>query len=134
MLWPSGLERGAGEGSNHEHAEASRLKLSHSATWHCLPGCGLGQVVGMIIGHNVEDYTNIRCRSRRSTQSPADTYNCRQVLSVLDMTTECQTGQGEDEAMGLHLILSTVRSAINYELEHRLTKSQNNVSKIPGPD
>ena len=40
--------------------------------------------------------------------SPADTYNhCQQVLAVLDMTTECQTGTGEDEAVGLHLILST---------------------------
>ena len=38
------------KGSNHEHAEASRLKLSHGATWHCLLGCGLGEVVGMIIG------------------------------------------------------------------------------------
>ena len=29
---------------------ASQLSLAHSATWHCLMVCGLGEVVGMIIG------------------------------------------------------------------------------------
>lgn len=30
--------------------EPSQLSLAHSATWHCLMGCGLGEVLGVIIG------------------------------------------------------------------------------------
>ena len=30
--------------------KASHLSLAHSATWHCLLGCGIGEVVGVIIG------------------------------------------------------------------------------------
>lgn len=40
------------ETQQHEHAHAeedSNIKLAFSATWHCLMGCGLGEVVGMII-------------------------------------------------------------------------------------
>ncbi len=33
---------------------ASQLSLAHSATWHCLMGCGLGEVVGVIIGTALE--------------------------------------------------------------------------------
>jgi len=29
---------------------ASQLSLAHSATWHCLMGCGFGEVMGVIIG------------------------------------------------------------------------------------
>ena len=39
---------------DHGHAKESRLSLSHSATWHCLMGCGLGEVVGVIIGTALE--------------------------------------------------------------------------------
>ena len=39
----------------HNHGEdvldkGAQLSLAHSATWHCLMGCGLGEVVGVIIG------------------------------------------------------------------------------------
>jgi len=42
---------------HHDHNDgedapdkASRLRLAHSTTWHCLLGCGIGEVVGVIIG------------------------------------------------------------------------------------
>ncbi len=41
----------------HDHSDdhhvpdnESQLGLAHSATWHCLLGCGIGEVVGVIIG------------------------------------------------------------------------------------
>ncbi len=47
--------------NDHEHAShghlpdtASQLSLAHSATWHCLMGCGVGEVVGVIIGTALE--------------------------------------------------------------------------------
>ena len=39
---------------NHVPETASQLSLAHSATWHCLMGCGLGEVVGVIIGTALE--------------------------------------------------------------------------------
>jgi hypothetical protein len=36
--------------STHSSDDASKLSLAHSATWHCLMGCGLGEVLGVIIG------------------------------------------------------------------------------------
>ncbi len=45
--------------NNHQHDHSddhhapdkeSQLGLAHSATWHCLLGCGIGEVVGVIIG------------------------------------------------------------------------------------
>ncbi len=36
--------------STHSSDNASKLSLAHSATWHCLMGCGLGEVLGVIIG------------------------------------------------------------------------------------
>jgi hypothetical protein len=43
------------QGHHHTHStrssdNASQLSLAHSATWHCLMGCGLGEVAGVIIG------------------------------------------------------------------------------------
>ncbi len=47
------------EGMSQEHVHGddqhmfdrrSQLRLAHSATWHCLLGCGIGEVVGVIIG------------------------------------------------------------------------------------
>ncbi len=42
--------------NNHVHSAniASQLSLAHSATWHCLMGCGIGEVVGVIIGTALE--------------------------------------------------------------------------------
>ena len=42
--------------ASHSHVSdtASQLSLAHSATWHCLMGCGLGEVVGVIIGTALE--------------------------------------------------------------------------------
>ncbi len=42
--------------TSHSHVSdtASQLSLAHSATWHCLMGCGLGEVVGVIIGTALE--------------------------------------------------------------------------------
>ena len=42
--------------ASHGHLPdtASQLSLAHSATWHCLMGCGLGEVVGVIIGTALE--------------------------------------------------------------------------------
>ena len=47
--------------AGHDHSDnahlpdnASQLSLAHSATWHCLMGCGLGEVVGFIIGTALE--------------------------------------------------------------------------------
>ncbi len=47
--------------NDHKHAAhghlsdtTSQLSLAHSATWHCLMGCGLGEVVGVIIGTALE--------------------------------------------------------------------------------
>lgn len=37
-------------GTEHKHAGASQLGLAHSATLHCLLGCGIGEVAGVIIG------------------------------------------------------------------------------------
>lgn len=34
----------------HSHNNESQLRLAHSATWHCLMGCGIGEVVGVVIG------------------------------------------------------------------------------------
>ncbi len=44
------------EHNNHGHLPdtASQLSLAHSATWHCLMGCGLGEVMGVIIGTALE--------------------------------------------------------------------------------
>jgi len=36
--------------STHSSDNASQLSLAHGATWHCLMGCGLGEVTGVIIG------------------------------------------------------------------------------------
>ncbi len=36
--------------STHSPDNAAQLSLAHSATWHCLMGCGLGEVMGVIIG------------------------------------------------------------------------------------
>ncbi|MBC7923846.1 MAG: DUF4396 domain-containing protein [Ferruginibacter sp.] len=33
-----------------DNAEPSPWRLALSATWHCLLGCGLGEVLGMVIG------------------------------------------------------------------------------------
>ena len=42
---------------DHHHAHGTRspdnisqLSLAHSATWHCLMGCGLGEVMGVVVG------------------------------------------------------------------------------------
>ena len=47
--------------AGHDHSDnahlpdnASQLNLAHSATWHCLMGCGLGEVLGVIIGTALE--------------------------------------------------------------------------------
>ena len=42
--------------TTHVHSAniASQLSLAHSATWHCLLGCGIGEVVGVIIGTALE--------------------------------------------------------------------------------
>ncbi len=44
------------EHDSHGHLPdtASQLSLAHSATWHCLMGCGLGEGVGVIIGTALE--------------------------------------------------------------------------------
>ena len=46
--------------TSHIHAPdtASQLSLAHSATWHCLMGCGLGEVAGVIIGTAL-DFSNV---------------------------------------------------------------------------
>ena len=46
--------------TSHTHAPdtASQLSLAHSATWHCLMGCGLGEVAGVIIGTAL-DFSNM---------------------------------------------------------------------------
>ncbi len=36
--------------NQHVLDRKSQLGLAHSATWHCLLGCGIGEVVGVIIG------------------------------------------------------------------------------------
>ena len=38
--------------TGHTHAPdtTSQLSLAHSATWHCLMGCGLGEIAGVVIG------------------------------------------------------------------------------------
>ena len=36
--------------STHSSDNASQLSLAHGATWHCLTGCGLGEVMGVIVG------------------------------------------------------------------------------------
>ena len=35
---------------SHEISKQERIKLAVSTTLHCLVGCGLGEVLGMIIG------------------------------------------------------------------------------------
>ncbi len=42
--------------TSHSHVSdtASQLSLAHGATWHCLMGCGVGEVVGVIIGTALE--------------------------------------------------------------------------------
>ncbi len=46
---------------HHAHSEgeraldkASQRSLAHSATLHCLLGCGIGEVIGVIIGTALE--------------------------------------------------------------------------------
>ncbi len=36
--------------SGHSPDTTSQLSLAHSATWHCLMGCGLGEIAGVVIG------------------------------------------------------------------------------------
>jgi len=36
--------------SMHSPDSTSQLGLAHSATWHCVMGCGIGEIVGVIIG------------------------------------------------------------------------------------
>jgi len=38
------------KGAAHFADNSSQLRLAHSATWHCLIGCGIGEVVGFVIG------------------------------------------------------------------------------------
>ena len=45
--------------SGHDSKEPSRFGLSMSATLHCLLGCGLGEVAGMIIGTALS-WSNLR--------------------------------------------------------------------------
>ena len=47
--------------NDHKHTShtyvpdtASQVSLAHGATWHCLLGCGLGEVAGVIIGTALE--------------------------------------------------------------------------------
>ena len=37
-------------GLAHAPNTTSQLSLAHSATWHCLMGCGLGEIAGVVIG------------------------------------------------------------------------------------
>ena len=57
---------------------------------------------------------------------PADTMShCQQVLSVVQLATESQDACTSDtEVMGYHLILLTVRKALQYEHDHHQERSQ----------
>ena len=34
---------------HHDHEPVNNAKLAASATFHCLMGCGLGEVIGMVL-------------------------------------------------------------------------------------
>ena len=37
------------EHNHHDHEDGNNAKLAASATFHCLMGCGLGEVIGMVL-------------------------------------------------------------------------------------
>lgn len=74
---------------------------------------------------------------------PADTMTaCAQVLAVVDLATGADEDDDRDDlAMGYHLVLTTVRNALEWEAEHlheRMrpppTAGQGKVSRLPGSD
>ena len=70
------------------------------------------------------------------TDQPADTINhCQQALAIVELAiAEPDNVINEDDRMGYFLILTCVRQALRYEVEHCEERQPGNVTKLVKED